>query len=203
MRIVFSVLLFSFNLNLSASNLNYPVIDTEQDKCFDTLNIIQTSEINQSFYGQDAQYSGIEPEYRDNENGTITDLNTGLIWQKYLLNNKFTYKQAKEAADTFSLAGYNDWRLPTIKELYSLINFNGCTGLNSLGSSPFIDTDFFEFRYGDVFGERFIDAQYVSCTEYVGFTMNRDSTVFGVNFADGRIKGYGITIPFGKEKLLK
>jgi hypothetical protein len=33
--------------------------------------------------------------------------------------------------------------------------------------------------------------------------MNGDSTVFGVNFADGRIKGYGRTMPGGMEKLFE
>ena len=34
-------------------------------------------------------------------------------------------------------------------------------------------------------GERIIDAQYASSTEYVATTMNRNETMFGVNFADG------------------
>jgi len=38
-------------------------------------------------------------------------------------------------------------------------------------------------------GESFYgqDAQYWSSTQYMGLTMNGDSTTFGVNFADGRI----------------
>jgi hypothetical protein len=34
------------------------------------------------FYGQDANYQGTQPAYRDNRDGTATDLNTGLIWQQ-------------------------------------------------------------------------------------------------------------------------
>ncbi|GAF95222.1 unnamed protein product, partial [marine sediment metagenome] len=41
---------------------------------------------------------------------------------------------------------------------------------------------------------------YCSSTEYVSTTMNGDHTVFGVNFADGRIKGYGTTTPRGEKK---
>jgi hypothetical protein len=82
-----------------------------------------------------------------------------------------------------------DWRLPTIKELYSLINFSG--GMGHRPVRPYIDTNYFEFVYGDPRkGERDIDAQYWSATEYLGTTMQGNATVFGVNFADGRIKGY-------------
>ena len=134
----------------------------------------------------------------------MTDLNTGLIWQQFLFEDKLTYEDAVAAADTFSLNGNDDWRLPSIKELYSLIDFRGNTGVTAEESTPFIDTTYFEFRYGNISaGERFIDAQYVSSTEYVGTTMNGDSTVFGVNFADGRIKGYGLTMPGGFEKLFE
>jgi len=75
--------------------------------------------------------------------------------------------------------------------LYSLIDFSGSTGISAATSIPYIDTSYFDFSYGDESsGERFIDAQYWSSTEYVGTTMNGSATVFGVNFADGRIKGY-------------
>ena len=54
-----------------------------------------------------------------------------------------------------------------------------------------MDTAYFDFGYGDTSaGERIIDAQYASSTQYVSTTMNGDETMFGVNFADGRIKGY-------------
>ncbi len=39
-----------------------------------------------------------------------------------------------------------------------------------------------------------LDCQDWSATEYLGATMNGNPTVFGVNFADGRIKGYPKTM---------
>jgi len=198
------VLIFLSRFSLELRCQNYPIIDTGQDICYDTLIVISCPQPGDQFYGQDSQFDGIQFSFQDNNDGTVTDLNTGLIWQKFLFENKFTYADAVAAADTFSLNGYNDWRLPTIKELYSLIDFRGVTGINANESSPFIDTTYFEFRYGNISaGERFIDAQYVSSTKYVGTTMNGDSTVFGVNFADGRIKGYGLTMPGGQEKLFE
>jgi len=174
--LIASMILFIFltaGMNFRAFSQNYPVIDTGQDQYYDTVSVISTPQPGDPFYGQDAQYQGIQPAYQDNGDGTVTDLNTGLMWQKNLLEDKLTYDLAHAAADTFSLAGYDDWRLPTIKELYSLIDFTGVTGTSASESTPYINTNYFEFRYGDeTVGERFIDAQYISGTDYVGTTMN-------------------------------
>jgi hypothetical protein len=173
-------------------NLSYVVVDTGQEGCYDDSQEIACPLPGEAFYGQDAQYQGIQPDYQDNGDGTVTDLNTGLMWQK-TPGDKVTYGEAVARADDFSLAGYDDWRLPTIKELYSLILFSGTDPApESIEPAvPFIDTNYFDFEYGDISaGERIIDAQYWSSTEYVGTTMNGAATVFGVNFADGRIKGY-------------
>ena len=62
------------------------------------------------------------------------------------------------------------------------------------GKKPFLDTKFFDFDYGSN-GERVIDVQLLSSTMYRGTTMGGNATVFGVNFADGRIKGYPLLDP--------
>ena len=179
---------------LTASSPGYPVVDTGQTECYDSRIEIASPEEGEPFYGQDAQYDGIQPAYQDNGDGTVTDMNTGLMWQQNP-GDKTTYAEAVAAADSFSLAGYDDWRLPTIKELYSLILFSGIDPSVQSGDAsslvPFIDTDYFDFEYGDTSaGERIIDSQWISRTEYVGTVMGSDSGVFGVNFADGRIKCY-------------
>lgn len=176
-----------------ASGLSYVVVDTGQEKCYDNSREITCPQLGEVFYGQDAQYQGVQPVYQDNGDGTATDLNTGLMWQK-TPGEKMTYDEAVAGTDDFNLAGYGDWRLPTIKELYSLILFSGTDpppdGVLT-NAVPFIDTDCFDFQYGNTSaGERIIDTQSWSSTEYVGTTMGRDAIVFGVNFADGRIKGY-------------
>ena len=179
----------------TAAARDYPVVETGQDSCYDNRSEIACPAEGEPFYGQDAQYEGIRPAYQDNGDGTVADLNTGLMWQKDP-GDKKTYAEAVAAAEDFNLAGYDDWRLPTIKELYSLILFSGLDpsgvqGGDTSGLVPFIDTDYFDFSYGDTSaGERIIDSQWISSTEYVGTTMGGARTVFGVNFADGRIKGY-------------
>ncbi len=173
-----------------AASLSYTIVDTNQSLTYDASDVISAPSAGQAFYGQDAQYQGNAPSYQNNGDGTITDLNTGLIWSQAYVGD-VTYSEAVAGAATYNAGGYTDWRLPTIKELYSLMDFSGYTGTSASTSTPYIDADVFSFSYGDTSsGDRFIDAQYWSSTEYVSTTMNGNSTTFGVNFADGRIKGY-------------
>jgi ribonuclease BN (tRNA processing enzyme) len=188
--------------------LPYVIVDTGQTGCYDNSKEMPPPVQGAAFYGQDAQYTANQPAYRDNGDGTISDLNTGLMWQK-TIGAKVTYAEASTGAESSNLAGYIDWRLPTIKELFSLILFSGMDVsplMNSPGTSdnlvPFLDTGYFDFKYGNTgAGERIIDGQYWSSTEYVSTTMNGMATVFGVNFADGRIKGYPKTTPRGENLL--
>ena len=174
---------------LKKNNGGYPIVDTGQKSAYSSDRKIKMPSKGQSFFGQDACYSGNQPTYTDNNDGTITDNVTGLIWQKDM-DEKMSYKEAVETVKKFRLAGYNDWRIPTVKELYSLIQFTG-KAMGQRVIKPFIDTTFFIQPSGDTGkGERQIDAQTWTSTEYVGKTMRNDTTVFGVNFVDGRIKGY-------------
>ena len=190
----------------------YPIVGTSQTVYYNNTTTMTSPSVGESFYGQSANYLGNQPTYVDNGDGTVTDMITGLMWQKSPdtdgdgdidASDKLTYAEAVAGADTFNLGGYDDWRLPTIKEQYSLILFSGVDPSGYEGSStesliPFIDTDYFDFAYGDTdAGERIIDSQYASSNKYVDVTMTGDETLFGVNFADGRIKGYGLKMPFG------
>ena len=183
-----------------AEALSYPLNATGQTSCYDDADEIPCPKRGEAFFGQDAQHVANAMAFRDNGDQTVTDLNTGLVWAKEQ-GGQVTRSEAVSGARTFDLAGHSDWRLPTIKELYSLIDFDGGFVSTAENSTPYIETEYFGFSYGDEsVGERLIDVQYVSATEYVGTTMNGDETVFGVNFADGRIKGYGISMPDGTTK---
>ncbi len=196
------LLILAFNTLLYANTFSFPIVDTGQIDCYSNSDLIDPPLAEEPFYGQDAQYQGHEPNYVDNGDGTVTDLVTGLMWQQ-TPSEKMTFSAAVLGAETFALAGYDDWRLPTIKELYSLILFSGIDpglGATAADVQPFMNTDYFDFEYGDTSaGERMIDAQYWSATEYVWTTMNGSPTTFGVNFADGRIKGYGRENPGGRQ----
>ncbi len=172
-----------------AQSLTYPIVDTDVSDFYDHEAIISAPQAGEAFYGQDAHYQGNQPAYTDNGNGTVSDNVTGLMWQKDM-GVKRTYAEALIVADTMQLAGYTDWRIPTIKELYSLALFTGrCFGTDAV--DLFIDTNFFAHPLGDEsIGEREIDAQTWTCTPYNGLTMGGDSSIFGYNFVDGRLKAY-------------
>ncbi len=184
-------------------DLSYPIVDTRQSTCFDDVASMTCPSLGSAFYGQDAQYDGFQPTYVDSGDGTVADEVTGLVWVQdpdltgdgsINASDKLTSDEAPGYCDDLTFAGQSDWRLPSIKELYSLMDFRGTdpSGLDG-DLTPFIDTDYFDFAYGDTAaGERTIDAQYASSALYVSTVMLGDAAMFGVNFADGRIKGYDL-----------
>ncbi len=64
--------------------------------------------------------STIPNHFINNNDGTVTDLLTGLMWKQVPLIDSVTWEQALIDAEGLSFAGYSDWRLPDIKELQSI-----------------------------------------------------------------------------------
>jgi hypothetical protein len=62
--------------------------------------------------------------YIDNGDGTVTDNITKLMWQQAVLpaTTMYTWAEAKAFCPTLILAGHNDWRLPSIIELASIVD---------------------------------------------------------------------------------
>jgi len=186
------------------------VVDTGQTLCYGNNVPISCPEMG-DFFGQDAQYAGTQAQYTDNDNGTVTDNITGLVWMQTIdtngdgvinVSDKFSISNAEAyvaGLNEQNYAGYNDWRVPSIKEQYSLMDFRGTdpsgdSGDDTSSLTPFIDNTVFGFNYGDTTAnERVIDAQYASSTRYIS-TASDEELLFGVNFADGRIKGYGLQL---------
>lgn len=202
----------------TTQTLPYAIVDTGQIRCYDSQTGIAPPAAGQPFHGQDCQQRRFPPTYAVSADGlTVYDRHTGLTWQRSPDTNgdgsidrrdKMTLAQAEAHAAALNaqrFGGHSDWRLPTVKELYSLILFSGIDpsgpNLDSSQMKPFIDTNIFAFAYGDTQrGERPIDAQYLSSTRYTGRSVRNLGKQFGVNFADGRIKGYDLAGPGGSEK---
>jgi len=196
-----------------SKNLTYPVIDTGMKKFYGPKGEIPRPEPGDPYYGQDAQYEGIQPAYKDNGDGTVTDLNTGLMWQKTTdakpdsLEGRITWDKGEEYAKNLKLGGHDDWRVPSIKELISLVDANG----TMRPPVPYFDANYFDLTYGpaNVDGYRMIDSQLITTTSYISKSvlfsdwwvdfgekkiepgkMHIAPTFFGYNFTDGRIKSY-------------
>jgi hypothetical protein len=198
----------------TASSLSYAIVDTNQTLCYDTST---GDTVTCSGTGQDADYAGYQPDYTVSEDGTtVTDNVTGLVWQQSsdhvdstddtagsdgVLNydDKMFQADAITYCEDLVLGGREDWRLPSLKETYSLILFSGkdasnYSGTNTSTLTPFLAEEF-DWAFGDLDTDenedRIIDGQYASTDVVVSHLMgNQNDSVFGVNFVDGRIKGY-------------
>ncbi|QKG79873.1 Lcl C-terminal domain-containing protein [Tenuifilum thalassicum] len=166
-------------------NTKYGIVETGQVSCYNTNGEeIPSPNPGDYLYGQDGNYrKGNSFAFIDNGDGTVTDVNTGLMWQQIPTTKDLTWEEANAYCDSLTLAGYDDWRLPTAKELFSI--WNGSQGW------PYIDNTYFKLVYeltGDSINK---DEQYWTSTKYVGTTVEGgNNAAFGVNFATGHIKAY-------------
>lgn len=64
-----------------------------------------------------------ESRFIDNSDGTITDTVTNLMWQK-AENPRMNWFKALDYCKNMNIAGYDDWRMPNIKELNTILNLN-------------------------------------------------------------------------------
>jgi hypothetical protein len=174
----------------------YPVVGTSQSGFWDSLgNGITTPVPGEAFYGQDAQFSHVQPVYTRSSDGlTVNDEVTGLTWQQSHDNGAYYWAESQNVINSLNeqnYGGYNDWRLPTIEELYSL--WNESTGW------PSIDESFFTINYSSE--EELSHAIFWSSDKYTGLLAGTTEMAFGVNFGTGHIKAY--TISTGPKHLVR
>lgn len=96
--------------------------DTGQTLCYNDTNVITCPSKGQNYYGQDGNYQGSQPSYTDNGDGTITDNLTGLMWQSIYNDNDYTWDEASSYCSSIRDAGYTDWRVPSRKELLTIVD---------------------------------------------------------------------------------
>jgi hypothetical protein len=56
----------------------------------------------------------------DNGDGTVTDCNTGLMWQQVTNSGNGTWNAGGNYCNDLVLGGHDDWRLPELSEMQSL-----------------------------------------------------------------------------------
>lgn len=153
------LLLFSaVILSLPKDAFAFRLPDSDQRKCYQAVG--PYSEIPCAGTGQDGAYIINPLSYTDNGDGTVTDDNTGLMWQKCSVGKDndtscsgtasgYNWYQAtgtysaisnpssQNVCGSLNLSGYNDWRLPTNKELTTILD-------SAIpGGAPTINTTFF------------------------------------------------------------
>jgi len=67
-----------------------------------------------------AQTAAASDAFKDNGDGTVTDKNMGLMWQKDDDGRQRNWDDSRNYCNSLSLGGHSDWRLPTLHELTSL-----------------------------------------------------------------------------------
>ena len=107
----------------------------------------------------------------ETRNDVVIDHHTGLMWdRKTMPGGRMPWAKAKEACSLYDLGGYNDWRLPTIRELLSLVDYER--------HEPAIDTSTFQCE----------SAWYWSSTPY---NPSPGDYARGVGFYDGYALWFG------------
>lgn len=57
------------------------------------------------------------------------------MWQQIPSSNKYSWQEAVDYCNTLKLGGFDDWRAPSVKELFSISDFSK--------GWPYLNTDFF------------------------------------------------------------
>jgi len=110
---------------------------TGQTNCYNTTaGVVDCGSAD--FPGQDGSYQAgcpSEERFVDHGDDTVTDTCTGLMWQKNTAPGTYNWQNALKYCEDLSLSEYDDWRLPNVRELQSIVDY-GCV-------DPSIDTTVF------------------------------------------------------------
>ncbi|MEW6078530.1 MAG: DUF1566 domain-containing protein [Thermodesulfobacteriota bacterium] len=124
--------------------------------------------------------SGAWDNLASNSNGTVTDDNTGLVWLQRTadVNNdgmiddrdQLNWQEALAWCESLVYAGHDDWRLPTIKELATIVDLSR--------QNPAIDTGYFPDTVASGYWTSTSASQLPGCAWKIDFAYG-NSTYFG------------------------
>ncbi len=118
---------------LDEPGIVFKLPDSDQRKCYQVVS--PYAEISCARTGQDGAYIITPLNYADNGDGTVSDNNTGLEWQQQDDNAVYNWYQASGTYDatynpdtanvcgSLALGGHADWRLPSEKELMTIVDY--------------------------------------------------------------------------------
>jgi hypothetical protein len=124
-------------------SVHFVVTDTMQDQCYDNRGQgIACPQEGEAYNGQDAQHSMPSQSY--STGGFVTDSRTGLMWEQAHHDTRISYLEAKAYCDELTLGDYTDWRIPSIRELFSI---NDARGNQHVADAFYLDGSAFDFAY--------------------------------------------------------
>ncbi len=87
--------------------------------------ILKTGQIYSIYNGDDGYYQyGAERKYsRDDSTDIVTDLTTGYMWQDGSTIVSKNWQGAIDYCENLTFGGYSDWRLPTLKEMVTIVDY--------------------------------------------------------------------------------
>jgi len=167
---------------------------TGQTTCWDSSGTV----IPCSGTGQDGDVrAGAPLAYIDNGDGTVTDANTGLMWEKNSQNDGSIHDTGNNARtwdeafsvhvaglNTMGFAGHSDWRLPNVRELASILNYENA-------SPPTVSP---AFNNNCTSPCTVLTCSCTSATDYWSSTTHAlvPQNAFTVHFGDAGVVGNGI-----------
>ena len=95
-------------------------LHTGQTSCYDG-DSTETCPVA-GYPSQDAELDGTAKSYTCDAN-VCTDDHTGIMWQKGHNGATVTWQAALQYCDTLSLGGYDDWHLPNVLEMTTLVDY--------------------------------------------------------------------------------
>ncbi|MBL0687090.1 MAG: DUF1566 domain-containing protein [Sulfurospirillum sp.] len=113
-----------FELNMPASEYEN-ALKLEKAALGILVGVVKTGQTKSYHENDDGHLErGITRSYTDNNNSTITDNATTLMWQNEDYDKKDNWKDANDYCTDLNLSNKSDWRLPTIAELMSIVDLN-------------------------------------------------------------------------------
>jgi hypothetical protein len=115
----------------------YLLPDTGQKRCFsgNDGNVVGCPPPG-SPLAQDGSYTMNQMSFTGNGDGTMTDNNTLLMWQRVDDNIQRTWDDARSYCENLTLGGSTGWRLPTAKEIITITDYDFPFGIISPSVFP-------------------------------------------------------------------
>jgi hypothetical protein len=110
--------------------------------------------------------------------GTVFDRMTGLMWQRSASGTTYTNAAAAAACKGSKVGGYMDWRLPTVLELVSIVDYTA--------TSPSVDTAVFSGTSSNLYWTSSLLASRPSNAWYVSFAQGSTNFVDATTYSLAR-----------------